>query len=78
VSKIERFKFTGGPNDGLELENGLGFIPDVIDGKAFHMFGASAYAVMMINWDEGYAVFEPIKLVNLENDTGTSRQRDDV
>ena len=77
MSKVDKFKFVGGPRDGLELENGLGFIPDIIDGNAFHLFGPKAYAVMEIDYDEGVATFEHMRLVN-GTVAGAASQGDDV
>lgn len=69
ASKVKYFHFVGGPDDGLVLENGIGFVPDVIDNGAVHLFGDRAYAVTQIDFDNGNAVFEHMRLVNENNGT---------
>lgn len=61
-------KFIGGPRDGDLLKNELEFLPDIIDGNAIHLFGDNAYALVEVNYNNGTAMYEPVKLVHNEND----------
>lgn len=68
MSKVDTIKFIGGPRDGECVENGIGFVPDVINGdNEIHLFGNNAYAVVKIDHDTGIAYFEHMRLVNSEN-----------
>lgn len=64
--QINKLKFIGGPRDGDELTNKLPVVPGVIDRNSIHIFGPDAYALIEINWDEGYATFEHMTLIDDE------------